>query len=133
PPAPLGGLASCGPLWSPKVSIDIWGPPSPNTSLRDRIARSFSPPLFPLDPKDVPSNAPFHRVPPEPGAVGSGRFLEPRGAGRPPGAEGRLPHRGRWRNVCVHARPGAGTRGRGRQAARLGLRSRGLGRRRPVG
>ena len=66
----LEGLRFFGPLWNPNVSIDIWGPPSPNTSLRDRIARSFSPPLFPLDLKDVPSNVTFHDVPREPWTLG---------------------------------------------------------------
>lgn len=66
----LEGLRFFGPLWDPGVSIDIWGPPSPNTSLRDRIARSFSPPLFPLDLKDVPANVSFHDVPREPWTLG---------------------------------------------------------------
>jgi ribonuclease BN (tRNA processing enzyme) len=52
------------------VSIDIWGPPSPTWGLRDRIARSFSPPLFPLDLKDVPSRVAFHDVPREPWTLG---------------------------------------------------------------
>lgn len=66
----LEGLRFFGPLWDPGVSIDIWGPPSPNTSLRDRIARSFSPPLFPLDLKDVPANVSFHDVPRAPWTLG---------------------------------------------------------------
>jgi phosphoribosyl 1,2-cyclic phosphodiesterase len=66
----LEGLRFFGPLWNPAVSIDIWGPPSPTSSLRDRIARSFSPPLFPLDLKDVPSEVTFHDVPREPWALG---------------------------------------------------------------
>jgi phosphoribosyl 1,2-cyclic phosphodiesterase len=66
----LEGLRFFAPLWNPEVSIDIWGPPSPNTSLRDRIARSFSPPLFPLDLKDVPSQVTFHDVPREPWTLG---------------------------------------------------------------
>jgi phosphoribosyl 1,2-cyclic phosphodiesterase len=66
----LEGLRFFGPLWNPSVSIDIWGPPSPTSSLRDRIARSFSPPLFPLDLKDVPSEVTFHDVPREPWMLG---------------------------------------------------------------
>jgi phosphoribosyl 1,2-cyclic phosphodiesterase len=66
----LEGLRFFAPLWNPEVSIDIWGPPSPTTSLRDRIARSFSPPLFPLDLKDVPSQVTFHDVPREPWTLG---------------------------------------------------------------
>jgi phosphoribosyl 1,2-cyclic phosphodiesterase len=40
------------------------------SSLRDRIARSFSPPLFPIDLRDVPANVSFHDVPREPWKLG---------------------------------------------------------------
>ncbi|HYX76411.1 MAG TPA: MBL fold metallo-hydrolase [Gaiellaceae bacterium] len=66
----LEGLRFFGPLWNPAVSIDIWGPPSPTSTLRDRIARAFSPPLFPLDLKDVPARVSFHDVPREPWTLG---------------------------------------------------------------
>jgi phosphoribosyl 1,2-cyclic phosphodiesterase len=59
----LEGLRFFGPLWDEGVSVDIWGPSSPVTSLRDRISRSFSPPLFPLDLRDVPAGVTFHDVP----------------------------------------------------------------------
>jgi phosphoribosyl 1,2-cyclic phosphodiesterase len=65
----LEGLRFFGPLWHEGVSVDIWGPPSPVSSLRDRIARSFSPPLFPVDLRDVPSQLTFHDVPREPWAL----------------------------------------------------------------
>jgi phosphoribosyl 1,2-cyclic phosphodiesterase len=48
------------------VKLDIWGPPSPTVSLRERIARSFSPPLFPIDLGDVPASVTFRDVPREP-------------------------------------------------------------------
>ena len=35
-------------------------------SLRDRIMRAFSPPLFPLDFRDVPARVTFHNLPDEP-------------------------------------------------------------------
>lgn len=66
----LEGLRFFAPLWDERVSVDIWGPPSPTWSLRDRIARAFSPPLFPLDLKDVPARVTFHDVPREPWALG---------------------------------------------------------------
>jgi phosphoribosyl 1,2-cyclic phosphodiesterase len=67
----LEGLRFFGPLWDPGVRVDIWGPPSPVSSLRDRISRSFSPPLFPLDLNDVPAGIAFHDVPGEPWPLGS--------------------------------------------------------------
>src|SRR6266487_4571770 len=51
----LEGLRFFAPLWDERVTLDIWGPPSPVSSLRDRIGRSFSPPLFPIDLGDVPA------------------------------------------------------------------------------
>jgi phosphoribosyl 1,2-cyclic phosphodiesterase len=59
----LEGLRFFAPLWDERVTIDIWGPPSPVWSLRERIARSFSPPLFPIDLRDVPARVGFHDVP----------------------------------------------------------------------
>ncbi len=51
------------------MALDIWGPPSPLLSLRERISRSFSPPLFPIDLRDVPASVTFRDVPREPWTV----------------------------------------------------------------
>jgi phosphoribosyl 1,2-cyclic phosphodiesterase len=59
----LEGLRFFAPMWSERVTLDIWGPPSPLLSLRERIARSFSPPLFPIDLRDVPASVTFRDVP----------------------------------------------------------------------
>jgi phosphoribosyl 1,2-cyclic phosphodiesterase len=66
----LEGLRFFDPLWDAGVSVDIWGPSSPVSSLRDRISRSFSPPLFPLELSDVPAGVAFHDVPPDPWELG---------------------------------------------------------------
>jgi phosphoribosyl 1,2-cyclic phosphodiesterase len=65
----LEGLRFFAPLWDSRVTVDIWGPPSPLLSLRDRIARSFSPPLFPVELYEVPARVTFHDVPREPWTV----------------------------------------------------------------
>ena len=59
----LEGLRFFAPLWDENVVIDIWGPRSPVLGLRERILRSFSPPLFPLDFRDVPAQVSFHDLP----------------------------------------------------------------------
>jgi phosphoribosyl 1,2-cyclic phosphodiesterase len=59
----LEGLRFFAPLWHDKAEVHIWGPPSPVHSLRERIARSFSPPLFPVDVGDIPATVLFHDVP----------------------------------------------------------------------
>jgi phosphoribosyl 1,2-cyclic phosphodiesterase len=65
----LEGLRFFAPLWDPNVRVDIWGPRSPVVSLRDRIRRAFSPPLFPVDFRDVPSKIGFHDLPAGPCAL----------------------------------------------------------------
>lgn len=57
------GLRFFAPLWRAEREVHIWGPPSPVHSLRERIARSFSPPLFPVDLGDIPADVHFHDVP----------------------------------------------------------------------
>lgn len=62
----IEGLRFFAPLWDGSVAVDVWGPPSPVHSLEERIARSFSPPLFPIDLGDVPAQVTFRDVPREP-------------------------------------------------------------------
>jgi phosphoribosyl 1,2-cyclic phosphodiesterase len=59
----LEGLRFFAPLWDERVTLDIWGPPSPVLSLEERVRRSFSPPLFPIDLRDLPAHVTFHDVP----------------------------------------------------------------------
>jgi phosphoribosyl 1,2-cyclic phosphodiesterase len=60
------GLRFFAPLWDERVTLDVWGPRSPVLGLRERILRAFSPPLFPLDFRDVPARVIFHDLPGEP-------------------------------------------------------------------
>jgi phosphoribosyl 1,2-cyclic phosphodiesterase len=60
------GLRFFAPLFDDRVELDIWGPRSPMFSLQARIARSFSPPLFPIDLRRVPAKVRFHDVPRHP-------------------------------------------------------------------
>jgi phosphoribosyl 1,2-cyclic phosphodiesterase len=59
----LEGLRFFAPLWDEHVTLDVWGPRSPVLGLRERILRAFSPPLFPLDLRDVPARILFHDLP----------------------------------------------------------------------
>jgi phosphoribosyl 1,2-cyclic phosphodiesterase len=60
------GLRFFAPLWDRTVSLEVWGPRSPVLPLRERLLRTFSPPLFPLDLRDVPAAITFHDLPGEP-------------------------------------------------------------------
>lgn len=62
----LEGLRFFAPLWDKRVTLDVWGPRSPVLGLRERILRAFSPPLFPIDFRDVPARINFHDLPVEP-------------------------------------------------------------------
>jgi phosphoribosyl 1,2-cyclic phosphodiesterase len=64
------GLRFFAPLWDERVEVDVWGPPSPVSSLPERIARAFSPPLFPVDLHDVPARVTFRDVPRRPWTIG---------------------------------------------------------------
>jgi phosphoribosyl 1,2-cyclic phosphodiesterase len=66
----LEGLRFFAPLWDEGVQVDLWGPPSTVLSLQARIARSFSPPLFPIDLRNVPAELLFHDVPRQPWVIG---------------------------------------------------------------
>ena len=57
------GLRFFAPLWRPGREVHVWGPPSPVAPLFERIARAFSPPLFPIQLSDVPCSLSFHDVP----------------------------------------------------------------------
>lgn len=65
----LEGLRFFAPLWDERVTLDIWGPPSPVLSLEERVRRSFSPPLFPIDLRDLPAQVTFRDVPRQPWAL----------------------------------------------------------------
>lgn len=65
----LEGLRFFAPLWDERITLDVWGPPSPVVTLRERIARSFSPPLFPIDLRRVPARVSFRDIPRQPWAI----------------------------------------------------------------
>jgi phosphoribosyl 1,2-cyclic phosphodiesterase len=70
----LEGLRFFAPLFDPKTTIDLWGPRSPVLGLKERIRRSFSPPLFPIDLQDTPARVTFHDVPETPWSIDGARL-----------------------------------------------------------
>jgi phosphoribosyl 1,2-cyclic phosphodiesterase len=67
----LEGLRFFAPLFDPAVEIDLWGPRSPVLGLKERIRKSFSPPLFPIDLQDTPAKVTFNDVPSVPWTIGA--------------------------------------------------------------
>ncbi len=60
----IQGLMFFAPLFNPGSEIVIWGPASPESSLRDRIARYLSAPLAPVEIRELPSLVSFREAEP---------------------------------------------------------------------
>lgn len=58
----IQGLGFFAPLYTPGVQVHIWGPPSTTRTLRKRLNRYLSPPLFPVRIREVPSLVRCHDV-----------------------------------------------------------------------
>ena len=65
------GLGFFGPLWRAGWKLRFWGPPSPTATLRERVSRYLSPPLFPVGLSEAPAEAVFEDVPRQPWRIGS--------------------------------------------------------------
>ena len=59
----IEGLGFFAPFHDPDCEVDIWGPPSSVRSLRERISRYLSSPLFPIEISDLPARITFRDVP----------------------------------------------------------------------
>jgi phosphoribosyl 1,2-cyclic phosphodiesterase len=60
----IQGLMFFSPLFAAQCEIVIWGPASPESSLRDRIARYISAPLAPVEIRELPSLVSFREAEP---------------------------------------------------------------------
>lgn len=69
----IEGLGFFGPIWRSETRLHVWGPPSALTPLQRRVAQYFSPPLFPMQLSDVPSQLTFHDVPAGAWEIGTAR------------------------------------------------------------
>ena len=56
------GLGFFQPLFDPNMEIHIWGPSSPSQSLRSRLSRYLSPPLFPVLIRNLPCKLFLHEI-----------------------------------------------------------------------
>jgi phosphoribosyl 1,2-cyclic phosphodiesterase len=69
----IQGLMFFAPAFRPESEIIIWGPASPEASLRDRIARYISAPLAPVEVRELPSLMSFREAEPLEWNIGSAR------------------------------------------------------------
>lgn len=70
----LQGLGFFRPLRTRGVQVHIWGPASLMLSLRARLARYLSPPLFPIVLRELESTVTLHEVPSADVQIGSFRI-----------------------------------------------------------
>ena len=59
----IQGLGFFAPLYRPDIDVHIWGPASTRLSLRERLMRYLSPPLFPVSLRELPCTLTLHEVP----------------------------------------------------------------------
>jgi phosphoribosyl 1,2-cyclic phosphodiesterase len=67
----IQGLVFFAPAFRPQTEIVIWGPASPEASLRDRIARYISAPLSPVEVRELPCDVSFRHCPETEWQIGS--------------------------------------------------------------
>jgi phosphoribosyl 1,2-cyclic phosphodiesterase len=70
----IQGLMFFAPAFRPESEIIIWGPASPEASLRDRIARYISAPLAPVEVRELPSHLSFRETEPLEWEIGPARI-----------------------------------------------------------
>jgi phosphoribosyl 1,2-cyclic phosphodiesterase len=70
----IQGLMFFAPAFRPESEIIIWGPASPEASLRDRIARYISAPLAPVEVRELPSHMSFREAEPLEWDIGPARI-----------------------------------------------------------
>jgi len=66
----IQGLMFFAPAFRPDAEIVIWGPASPEASLRDRIARYISAPLTPVEVRELPCHVSFREAEPSEWEIG---------------------------------------------------------------
>ncbi|HEY7456503.1 MAG TPA: MBL fold metallo-hydrolase [Solirubrobacterales bacterium] len=70
----IQGLVFFAPCFRSQTEIVIWGPASPEASLRNRIARYISAPLSPIEVRELPCDVSFRHTPESEWEIGPARI-----------------------------------------------------------
>ena len=90
----IQGLMFFPPLFRPESQVVIWGPASPEASLRDRIGRYISAPLTPVEVRELPCQVSFREAETTEWRIGPARIRAASVSHRGPTPG--IPRRGRW-------------------------------------
>jgi phosphoribosyl 1,2-cyclic phosphodiesterase len=69
----IHGLLFFPPLFDPENQVTVYGPPAPGPNLDQRLSRYLSPPLSPIDLRELPAQVNFRACPYEEWQIGSAR------------------------------------------------------------
>ncbi len=70
----IQGLMFFAPLFRAESEVVVWGPSSPEASLRDRIGRYISAPLAPIEVRELPCHPSFREAEPTEWTLGGARI-----------------------------------------------------------
>ena len=59
----IEGLGFFAPFYDPNCEVSVWGPPSSVRTLKERVSRYLSAPLFPIEVSDLPARVTFLDAP----------------------------------------------------------------------
>ena len=59
----IEGLGFFAPFYDPNREVSVWGPPSSVRTLKERVSRYLSAPLFPIEVSDLPARVTFLDAP----------------------------------------------------------------------
>jgi phosphoribosyl 1,2-cyclic phosphodiesterase len=71
----IEGLGFFAPFYDPDCEVSLWGPPSSVRTLKERISRYLSSPLFPVEISDLPARVTYLDAPDGPWEV-DGMYVE---------------------------------------------------------
>ncbi len=66
----IQGMGFFAPFFNPEAKVNIWGPASTTMTLRSRLTRYLSPPLFPVTLRDLPCELTLNQVASEQFSIG---------------------------------------------------------------
>src|SRR3954454_7768754 len=69
----IHGLLFFPPLFDPANQVTVYGPPAPGPDLDQRLSRYLSPPLSPVDLRELPAQVDFRACPYEQWQIGTAR------------------------------------------------------------